>query len=134
MLSSSLWLRVIGYLTMAAAGASCAQQTRGTILSPPSVLLNAPGSLWQQGMGALVALAFAWLTIRTTRLLVAHTRWARRLHTSLRAELSGISSSQMVLLATLSACSEELLFRAALSPLFGFVVSSLLFGALHLPG
>jgi uncharacterized protein len=123
---------------MAALGATWAQHTRGTILSAPTHLLNASASVWVHVaamFGAFVAAyATAWLTIRATRVLVAHTHWARQLHQALRSQLHGASPSQMVLVACLSACSEELLFRAALGPSIGVVAASGLFGLAHLPG
>jgi membrane protease YdiL (CAAX protease family) len=76
-------------------------------------------------------LGLVWFTLRATRLLVVHTRWASELHLHLRGKLLGLTSSQMVLLAGLSAWSEELLFRAALGPSLGFLGSSALFGLMH---
>lgn len=138
MLSSSLWLRLTGYLTMAALGAAWSQHSRAAILAAPTRLLNASASVWADVAGVLAAMLAAcltaWLTVRATRLLVAHTAWARGLHHSLRSELHGSSPSQLVLLAVLAACSEELLFRAALGPSLGVLEASALFGLIHLPG
>jgi membrane protease YdiL (CAAX protease family) len=81
--------------------------------------------------GVLLVLGLCWFTLGATRFLVTHARWAEQLHLHLRSELLGTTSSQMVVLAGLSAWSEELLFRAALGPAIGFVGSSALFGLIH---
>ena len=101
-------------------------------------MLNASASVWADVAcvlaSVLAACLTAFLTVRATRLLVAQTTWARQLHHVLRSELHGASSSQLVLLAVLAACSEELLFRAALGPSLGVLEASVLFGLVHLPG
>lgn len=46
----------------------------------------------------MLAVATAWLSVRTTRVLLAYTGW-RGLHTALRAELRGTTAPQMGVLA-----------------------------------
>lgn len=107
-----------------------AHLARHTLWTAPStpLLVSAP---WRLPLGVALALGLTWVTARGTRLLVTQTHWAAQLHLHLRSGLLGTSSSQMVLLAGLSACSEELLFRAALGPSLGFVGASALFGLIH---
>lgn len=81
-------------------------------------------------LGAGIALAF--LVIRSTRLLVRRTRWARDLHVALRGVLGPLSSRHILLFALLSGIAEELFFRGALLPVAGFWASSLVFGLLHI--
>lgn len=134
MLSSSLWLRLAGYLTMATCGAAWAQRTRGTILTAPASALNASASVWGHVVTALAAWLLAWGTVALTRYLVLHNGWAQRLHRTLRGQLLGSSSAVLLLLAVLGAASEELLFRAALGPTLGTLPACALFGMVHLPG
>jgi hypothetical protein len=130
MRSTSMWLWAAAHVVLGAGGMLWAQLARGALwTAPPSPLLLA--SAWRLPLGSLLTLGLAWLTVRGTRLLVTQTAWAAQLHLHLRSELLGASSSQMVLLAGLSACSEELLFRAALGPSLGFVTASALFGLIH---
>lgn len=125
-----MWLWAAAHVVLGAGGMLWAHLARGALwTAPSSPLLLAP--TWRLPLGVVLALGLAWVTVRATRLLVAQTVWAAQLHLHLRSELLGASSSQMVLLAGLSACSEELLFRAALGPSLGFVVASVLFGLIH---
>jgi membrane protease YdiL (CAAX protease family) len=77
--------------------------------------------------GALLAVA----TILSTRVLVRRTAWARALRAEFRASLEGASDRDIILLALASGVAEELLFRGALQPALGVVLTSILFGAVH---
>lgn len=125
-----MWLRGASYVALGTAGALWSFFARGTLLAAPDAEPRLPEP-WRPLLGVALTLALAWVTLRGTRLLVARTRWAAQLHGHLRSELLGLSAPQMVLLAGLSAWSEELLFRAALGPSVGFLGSSLLFGLVH---
>ncbi len=148
MRSTSMWLSCAAHFAVGAASAAWLALTRGAVLSLPRVdagsqlatrlghpfaqssdILTREGPRYWLGLAA--ALATAVLTVRATRVLVEHTRWARALHVSLRAPLLGAQPAQLALLAAGSACAEELFFRALLGPAVGFVVSAALFGALH---
>jgi membrane protease YdiL (CAAX protease family) len=130
MRSTSMWLWAAAHVALGAGGMLWAHLARGMLwTSPESPLLLPPP--WRLPLGGLLALGLAWVTVRATRLLVTQTTWAAELHLHLRSELLGTTSSQMVLLAGVSACSEELLFRAALGPNLGFMAASVLFGLIH---
>ena len=61
--------------------------------------------------------------------------WARRLEGALAEAMGPLSSGEILLLASLSALGEEALFRGAMQPELGLVVTSLAFGLLHVgPG
>jgi membrane protease YdiL (CAAX protease family) len=136
-----MWLSCAAHVALGASSALWLSLTRGALLAAPSdesfssllpeaasLLARASTRLWL-GMG--VALLTAVFTVRATRTLVSHTRWARALHITLRGALLGARPSQMLLLAGSSACAEELFFRALLGPGLGFVNSAILFGILH---
>ncbi len=90
-------------------------------------------------VGALVGVA----TAGASRLLVERTRWAKSLHGALREALVGMSEgpSTLATLALAAAVGEELLFRGALLPVLrdamgtvpAVLLSSALFGAVHVP-
>ena len=80
-------------------------------------------------------LTFGALLVLMTRVSVHYFEWARQLHRALRPFCHGLSLPAVVLLALLSACGEELLFRGLLQPLMGLVPQAVVFGLLHyLPG
>jgi membrane protease YdiL (CAAX protease family) len=118
---------------MAVLGAIWAEQPRVTILGvPASPTLQVSPALARGLLGIAAGWILALLTVRATRVLVARTQWAKRLHAAFRCVLLGTSAPQLALLSGLAALSEELFFRAALGPAIGFVASSALFGIVHL--
>lgn len=158
MRSTAMWLSCAAHVAVGAASAAWLALTRGALVSLPQTatggrllasdesarlsttslgqpLEQSAGLLASAGtrywLGLVAALLTAGLTVRATRMLVEHTRWARALHLSLRVSLLGARPAHMALLAASSACAEELFFRALLGPAVGFVVSAALFGALH---
>ena len=125
-----MWFWAALHSAVGAGAALWAVQSRGALWAAPTSALLLPRP-WRLPAGAALVLVVAWTTVRATRLLVTQTSWAARLHLHLRSELLGMSPSQMVLLAGVSACSEELFFRGVLGPALGFVGSSALFGLIH---
>lgn len=79
------------------------------------------------GLGLLLGLA----VVAATRLLVAHTQWARELQRELRAIVGDLSAGELTWLALLSGFAEELFFRGAMQPVLGLWLTSLIFGAVH---
>lgn len=57
--------------------------------------------------------------------------WAAQLETRLRALMAGISGSEVVALALLSAFAEELFFRGALQSAVGLFPAAMVFGLAH---
>lgn len=90
-------------------------------------------------LGALAGVGAAGLS----RHLVTRTRWARSLHSALRDALAGLSEgpSTLATLSLAASVGEELFFRGALLPVLrdnlgapaAVLLSSLLFGAVHVP-
>lgn len=126
-----MWLRSAVHLALGASGAAWALSTRGSVLSAPRSWLSLSGPRSAAWIGLAGTLLLTLSTLWVTRWLVGHTRWAARLHLHLRSSLLGTTRRQMLVLASLAACSEEIVFRAALGPSLGFVGSSALFAVLH---
>jgi len=76
------------------------------------------------GLGLLTALASRLLVLRSGRM--------RHLALCMARLLGPLDRRAIVVIAVCSALGEELLFRGAMQPSWGFVVTSLLFGAAHI--
>jgi uncharacterized protein len=125
------WLPWAVYAVLGALGAGVSWLYRGTVFAAPAGRRFASDPLAAQAIGHLLALIAVVLTVRSTRLLVERTRWAKALHVHLRGLLLGASATRLLALACASSVAEELFFRAALLPWLGLAGSSLLFGLLH---
>lgn len=131
MARSPWWLPWAVYTPLAALGALVSYLSRGAILiAPPSVRFAATARS-ALAIGLLAAFVVTALTVWSTRILVARARWAQRLYVTLRCALLGTPPARLAVLAGCAAVAEELFFRAALLPYVGVVLSSLLFGLLH---
>lgn len=75
--------------------------------------------------------AVAGIVILSTRVLVRRTVWARRLHVEFRNLLGPLSTAEIAVFALTSGVAEEMFFRGAMQPSLGLVLSSLVFGAVH---
>lgn len=81
--------------------------------------------------GALVAL----LVVAATRVMVRRVGWARALHVEFRGLLGPLAGWEIAFFALTSGVAEEVFFRGAMQPAVGIVVSSLVFGVVHVgPG
>jgi uncharacterized protein len=80
---------------------------------------------------ALLGLSLATGVILLTRVAVARSVRARRLHCELRPVARDFTLGQILLVAGLSSLGEELLFRGLLVPALGIVASAVLFGLAH---
>jgi membrane protease YdiL (CAAX protease family) len=78
-----------------------------------------------------LGLALALVVVAMTPHLVERTNWARALHAELKEIISPLSSTEMTLLAVASGLAEELFFRGAMQPVLGLLLTSLIFGVLH---
>ncbi|MGE0787502.1 MAG: lysostaphin resistance A-like protein [Sandaracinaceae bacterium] len=83
------------------------------------------------GVSLCLGLTLALVTIASTRALTRTTSWARRLHLSFREVLGELSGPSILALALASGLGEEAFFRGGLQPSLGFVLTSLLFGLVH---
>lgn len=129
--SSPWWLPWAVYGPMGALGVAWAELAHGDALKPPRSAWLSNDPAHALGLGLIAAFALAAVTVVATRVLVARTSWARRLHLALRIYVIDLTFARIVQLALLSAAGEELLFRAAMQPSFGVVLTACLFGALH---
>lgn len=92
--------------------------------------LSAPYAL-RLVLSLALGLVLALVAVAMTPRLVERAKWARALHTELKAIVSPLSSTEVSLLAVASGLAEELFFRGAMQPVLGLVLTSLIFGALH---
>ena len=79
------------------------------------------------GLGLALGLA----VVAMTPILVERAKWARTLHRELREIISPLSSAEITWLALASGFAEELFFRGAMQPVLGLLLTSLIFGAVH---
>ncbi len=87
------------------------------------------------GLSIALGLVVALVVIVGTRLTVARSAWAKRLHVELRPIAHGLSLSQIMLIAFFSSLGEELLFRGLLQPWVGVLPAAVVFGICHqVPG
>jgi len=77
--------------------------------------------------GIAIGVGFAW----ATRLAVRRTTFARRIHVEFRMLFGPLSERDVLAFSALSAVSEEVVFRGALQPAIGLLLSALAFGAIH---
>jgi hypothetical protein len=68
-----------------------------------------------------------------SRISMRRCRWAKLLAREIADVLGRISLKEAFTLALVSGVSEEILFRGALLPWIGIVLSSLIFGIVHFP-
>lgn len=103
----------------------------GAFTRPPGVFrISHPARL---AVGMAVALVGGAAVVLMSRWIARHTQWGRRLREEFRGLLAGLNSRQVLYLALLSGFGEEILFRGVLQPRLGWLLASLMFGALHFP-
>ena len=78
-----------------------------------------------------LGLALALTVVAVTPVLVERSRWARALHSELEQIISPLSSAEITWLALASGFAEELFFRGAMQPVLGLLITSVIFGAVH---
>jgi membrane protease YdiL (CAAX protease family) len=98
----------------------------------------APGvlpSVARLAMSPAIGLAVGLVVVFLSRYATHRLEWARVLHREFHSVVHELTSKEIFLLAVFSSAGEELFFRGALLPQVGLVLSSLLFGVLHVrPG
>lgn len=86
-------------------------------------------------LGSVLGIVFGAGVTRLSRFSVLRFQWARTMHIEFRGLLGPLDNLEVFAFALFSAFGEELFFRGALQSSFGIVISSLVFGALHIgPG
>lgn len=99
-------------------------------LLPPDVSLPARILL-----GGAVGLVFGIIVAAVTRYSVYRFHWAEQLHTEFRGLFGPLRSLDIFAYAAISAVAEEMFFRGAVQPIVGVLLTSLIFGVLHVaPG
>lgn len=83
----------------------------------------------EAGLGLVIGLWVVGLFILASR----GVRWLRDLEEEFARALGPITAAQAVILAVFSAVGEECLFRGAMQPRWGLVITSLSFGLMHWP-
>ena len=82
-------------------------------------------------LGILLGQGVVWISRYTVR----RFNWSRQMHIEFRSLLGPLDSLDIVAFALFSAVGEELFFRGAMQSSLGIVISSVVFGALHVgPG
>jgi uncharacterized protein len=89
------------------------------------------GAFGAHAVSLALGLALAAFLVVATRWLVRTKPWAAALHEDLRPFARALGPEAIVVVALASSIGEEALFRGALVPAVGPIVSSLLFGVLH---
>lgn len=98
--------------------------------APRELFMRPAAPMWQLVIGQGLALLAAALSYAVYRLSARAASTAKTIETYARLDLRGMNPLWMALAA---AVGEEMLFRAALQPLLGVWIVSLLFLATHVP-
>jgi uncharacterized protein len=86
-------------------------------------------------LGGAAGVAFGLGIAGVTRYTVYRYRWAEQLHIEFRGLFGPLKNLDILAYAAISAVSEEMFFRGAVQPILGILLTSLVFGALHVaPG
>ncbi len=83
------------------------------------------------GLAIASGVAVGVLVIALTRVFVRRATWARRLHSEFRSLLGPLTGPEIAVFALTSGIAEEMLFRGAMQPALGLLLSGLLFGLVH---
>jgi len=98
--------------------------------APLAVFSRPAAPMWQLLIGQALALVAAIASYAVYRMTARSASTARTIETYARLDLRGLNPLWMALAA---AVGEEMLFRAALQPLLGVWITSVLFLATHVP-
>jgi len=82
-------------------------------------------------LSVALGLLLALTVVRATPALVERAAWARSLHLELKSIVAPLSSAEITILALASGVAEELFFRGAMQPVLGILLTSVIFGAVH---
>ena len=96
----------------------------------PSTLApqNWPGLL----IGGIVGGGLGYGIARISQFTVRRFEWSRQMHIEFRGLMGPMDNLDVLVFALFSAIGEELFFRGAMQSSLGIVVSSFVFGALHI--
>lgn len=82
-------------------------------------------------LAVALGVAVGVIVIALTRVMVRRAEWARRLHAEFRSLLGPLTGAEIAAFAITSGIAEEMLFRGAMQPAFGLLLSGLVFGLVH---
>ncbi len=82
--------------------------------------------------GGGVGIAFGFGVARLSQFMVRRYQWSRMMHIEFRGLLGPLDDIEILAFALFSAVGEELFFRGAMQVSTGIVISSLVFGVLHI--
>ena len=85
------------------------------------------------GRDAVLGLGVGLMLVGITRIASALSAHARRAEATLGEAIGPLSTTHCLVLALASGFAEELLFRGALQPVLGLLLTSIAFGAAHVP-
>ena len=92
---------------------------------------HSPGDFMEPGWAALIGTVSGYLVALLSQLSVNRFSWARRLEEEFATILGCMSDLEVLLIAIFSSVAEEALFRGAMQPLMGLMLTSIVFGLLH---
>ncbi|NOZ86242.1 MAG: CPBP family intramembrane metalloprotease [Deltaproteobacteria bacterium] len=101
----------------------------GAPLIKPVKAFTGPWSPWAEY--TLLGLLVAVIAVIVSRLMHVHFRWARVLEREMIKMIGPISVLDAAYISLVSGVAEELLFRGGVQPQFGYVIASIVFGAVH---
>jgi membrane protease YdiL (CAAX protease family) len=82
--------------------------------------------------GGSAGVAFGLGMAKLSKYLVYNFAWAKGMHIEFRGILGPLRNTDVTAFAAFSALGEELFFRGALQTSLGIIISSLIFGLLHI--
>ena len=85
------------------------------------------------GRDAVLGLGVGLMLVGLTRIAAVFSSHARRAEAALGEAIGPLSTPHCMVLALVSGIAEELLFRGALQPVLGLMLTSIAFGAAHVP-
>lgn len=109
----------------------------GWLADRPMLLLH-PEPWWelppltQHGASVAGGLCLGLVTVLFSQLAARRFAWARELHAGFRGLLGQVSMPVTLGLALTSGIGEELFFRGAMQPTLGWVITSIVFGVIHI--
>ncbi len=98
-----------------------------------TLLLPGPSAPLAPAADVALGVALGVLTIALSHLASARLTSMRFVERELRELVSAMPTRQAALVTAFGAMAEELLFRGFLQPLLGLTITSVLFGAMHVP-
>jgi len=105
--------------------------TWGALAGRPQLLWTAGTSPARAAVAAVVGLGLGLVVVGLSHLSVRHLAWAHELYVWFGSLLGALSVGQCLTLAALSAVGEELLFRGAMQPTLGLILTTIIFGLAH---